>query len=638
MKGLFLLAFALVNVGYSQNLIPPKKALSLSKQYKERAEWFLSMPQYNSDSSDYFVQRAIAVLNPKINEHQTQIARLRYNQIRGNYLKLDTKGEDSLAHAKWPEYQKLPENPEENRILKYDFLVHWANVKLLKGDMKESLELFKKAMSLIENVNSRETLAKTQLDKALFYGRYALTDEKKLTLDYLHKSRAYFKTDPKKHAASLFMINAELVWQYFEIHKDSADYYLDQVAALLKHYKKPLVQVWYNVMYSKELMARKKFSESERYLRETLVILERYNINNEYYGQCYDLLATIDMSQENYDRAIVNYKIAHSEFLKQNNEYATLVLESIANAYEQKGDLKNALKYKDQFYRESLALERARNERSLRENELNVNLLTREKELVKKQNQQIIYLVALGIGAIVLILLYRNFRLKQKSNRKLEAVNNELAINNKLLDKRNEDNELLLKEIHHRVKNNLEVVSGLLALQSAQIDDPNTKEAMIESQNRVHSIGIVHQKLYQGNNLGSIEMKDYFINLSEGILDTFNAEGKVRIECIMDDLELDIDTAVPIGLIVNELLTNALKYAFPNDTNGKINISLSKNDTSLILEVSDDGIGKAKPNLAKGTGFGTQLIKLLTLQLDGVIDEQSYNGTQTTFRFHLKAA
>ena len=161
---------------------------------------------------------------------------------------------------------------------------------------------------------------------------------------------------------------------------------------------------------------------------------------------------------------------------------------------------------------------------------------------------------------------------------------------------------------------------------------------MIESQNRVHSIGIVHQKLYQGNHLGSIEMKDYFINLSEGILDTFNAEGKVRIECIMDDLELDIDTAVPIGLIVNELLTNALKYAFPNDANGKINISLSKNDTSLILEVSDDGIGKAKPNLAKGTGFGTQLIKLLTLQLNGVIDEQSGKGTQTTFRFHLKAA
>ena len=85
---------------------------------------------------------------------------------------------------------------------------------------------------------------------------------------------------------------------------------------------------------------------------------------------------------------------------------------------------------------------------------------------------------------------------------------------------------------------------------------------MIASQNRVQSMGIIHQKLYQGENLGSIEMKDYFMNLGEGILDTFNAEDQVKIECAMDNLELDVDTAVPIGLMSMNLLTNALKYAF----------------------------------------------------------------------------
>jgi two-component sensor histidine kinase len=200
------------------------------------------------------------------------------------------------------------------------------------------------------------------------------------------------------------------------------------------------------------------------------------------------------------------------------------------------------------------------------------------------------------------------------------------------------DKELLLKEIHHRVKNNLEVVSSLLALQSAQIDDPNTKEAMLSGQNRVHSIGIVHQKLYQGTNLGAIEMKDYFINLSESILDSFGAEKRVTIECAMDQLEVDIDTAVPLGLIVNELLTNTLKYAFPEGQPGKVFIKLQKQTNGVLhLEVSDNGVGKS--GITHGTGFGGQLVSLLTQQLSGSMREEIKNGTRIYFEFKpVKAA
>jgi len=123
------------------------------------------------------------------------------------------------------------------------------------------------------------------------------------------------------------------------------------------------------------------------------------------------------------------------------------------------------------------------------------------------------------------------------------------------------------------------MVKSLIALQSAQIEDSATKDAMIASQNRVQSMGIIHQKLYQGTNLGAIEMKDYFVNLSDGILDAFDAEDKIKIEFAMDELELDVDTAVPIGLIVNELLTNALKYAFPKTNTGKISIQLAKKNS-----------------------------------------------------------
>ncbi|MDX1317953.1 MAG: sensor histidine kinase, partial [Xanthomarina gelatinilytica] len=189
------------------------------------------------------------------------------------------------------------------------------------------------------------------------------------------------------------------------------------------------------------------------------------------------------------------------------------------------------------------------------------------------------------------------------------------------------------------VKNNLELVKSLISLQSAQLEDSATKDAMIASQNRVQSMGIIHQKLYQGENLGSIEMKDYFINLSEGILDTFNSEDQIKIECAMEQLELDVDTAVPIGLIVNELLTNALKYAFPENQKGNIQISLLKDKPdTLTLKVVDNGIGKTQGIAPKGTGFGSQLIKLLTKQLNGEMKEESHNGTSVLFHFKLKSA
>lgn len=132
-------------------------------------------------------------------------------------------------------------------------------------------------------------------------------------------------------------------------------------------------------------------------------------------------------------------------------------------------------------------------------------------------------------------------------------------------------------------------------------------------------------------------MKDYFLNLSEGILDTFNKEEQVKIECAMDNLELDVDTAVPIGLIVNELLTNALKYAFPQNEKGIINISLEKTtDTNLKLKIQDNGVGKIVGLAPKGTGFGSQLVQLLTQQLNGKMNEHNNAGTLIEFDFLIK--
>jgi two-component sensor histidine kinase/ligand-binding sensor domain-containing protein len=206
------------------------------------------------------------------------------------------------------------------------------------------------------------------------------------------------------------------------------------------------------------------------------------------------------------------------------------------------------------------------------------------------------------------------------------------------IGRKNSQNEVLLKEVHHRVKNNLGVVSGLLSLQSAKITDPKVLEAIQASQNRVQSMSIIHQKLYQGEQLGAIEMRDYFGKLSESILHSFDMADKVHIDCLMPELLLDIDTAISVGLITNELLTNSLKYAFVGKDSGTIHISLiRRGDDSLLLQVADNGIGKKPLEKDKETGFGSELVELLTRQLDGVLTYENQDGTLVKLRFNRPA-
>ena len=313
----------------------------------------------------------------------------------------------------------------------------------------------------------------------------------------------------------------------------------------------------------------------------------------------------------------------------------------MTESYKAQGNIASAFQYLQLSKALNDSLNNSRQEKLNQYQNINFNeqirLLAVEKDNLQLQSNVRAYTMLAGTSVVLIIalILYRNNRIRTKVNQKLETLNLDLASKNTLLDHRNAQNELLLKEIHHRVKNNLEIVSSLLQLQSAQIDDPSVQAAMLSSQNRVHSMGIIHQKLYQGEHLASIEMRDYFINLSENILDSFNAEGRIKVECVMPALVLDVDTAISIGLIANELITNSLKYAFNEKEKGEIKISLKEQNIEgeLLLKIADNGIGKPLNGKAKGTGFGTQLINLLTKQLDGQLNYEINNGTSVSLAF-----
>ncbi len=197
------------------------------------------------------------------------------------------------------------------------------------------------------------------------------------------------------------------------------------------------------------------------------------------------------------------------------------------------------------------------------------------------------------------------------------------------------EKEILLKEIHHRVKNNLQVISSILNLQSSFIQDPVMLDLLQESRNRIRSMAIIHEDLYRTANFASINFADYILNLATNLVSLYRlSEENVELKYDLEEIDLVLDQAVPCGLLVNEIIANAIKYAFPNNKKGIIYISLKEIDGKIELMVKDDGIGMPKDFIIENSDtLGLQLVLTLVEQLDGELAFDSSNGTEILIKF-----
>jgi PAS domain S-box-containing protein len=198
------------------------------------------------------------------------------------------------------------------------------------------------------------------------------------------------------------------------------------------------------------------------------------------------------------------------------------------------------------------------------------------------------------------------------------------------------EKDVLLKEIHHRVKNNLQVISSLLNLQSGYVQDEKTHELFRESQNRVRSMALIHEKLYQSEDLTRIDLGEYVLSLVSMLFRSYGTHAStVKLETRLDPVFLNIDTAIPVGLLVNELVSNSLKYAFPNGRAGMIGIDFRVLDKEeFVLSVRDNGIGlPAEFDLDKAPSLGLRLVRILATQMGGELTFQRSSGTEFTITF-----
>ncbi|UTB33583.1 MAG: PAS domain S-box protein [Methanobacterium sp. ERen5] len=198
-----------------------------------------------------------------------------------------------------------------------------------------------------------------------------------------------------------------------------------------------------------------------------------------------------------------------------------------------------------------------------------------------------------------------------------------------------EEKKVLLREIHHRVKNNMQIISSLLNLQTTYTDDGNVVDILMESQNRVKSMAMIHEKLYQSTELARIDFKDYINQLTIYLRQSYvYMNSSITIETEVDDIHLNIDTAVPCGLIINELVTNSIKHGFPNGMPGIIRVKLSESNGEYILSVKDNGVGFPETIDFRNTDtLGLQLITNLVLQLDGTVEVVLDQGTEFKINF-----
>lgn len=258
-------------------------------------------------------------------------------------------------------------------------------------------------------------------------------------------------------------------------------------------------------------------------------------------------------------------------------------------------------------------------------NRSHIDLLTRQNQMqtTALYDQRLIKDLFIGGAALLTLLLalgYSRYRIKQKANSKLQEQQNEINIQNNSLRQLVSERDWLLKEVHHRIKNNLQIVISLLNSQFYNLEDDTAKEVIRESQHRIHAVSLIHQKLYQYDDLSGIKMQEYIYELALYLQDSFDTYHNIEFLLDIEPVTLDVSQAVLLGLILNETITNVIKHAFRNKETVKpaIRLSLKSTGDKLVLTISDNGAGMpAQFDPLKAKSLGIKLINGLTRQLKG---------------------
>lgn len=409
---------------------------------------------------------------------------------------------------------------------------------------------------------------------------------------------------------------------------------------------------YFAMLYLKTLIPLQNFTVAKPYFDKLSLLYENGSLHERVKQSVRLQLATYLQATKQYT-ASLPYLTSYEQFKKEyplSIQRSALAERLWSRADSATGNISGALAHYQLYKTLSDSASSIDKARQMGQLQLAFETEKKDKDIAQLQHRDTLQQTSLQreknirhiiIGAIIILLafcgtLYQAYRMKQKANGQLEQQQQAIHLQNEQLKKLLGEKEWLLKEIHHRVKNNLQIVISLLNSQSAYLDNEAAIAAIQNSQHRMHAMSLIHQKLYQTDNLTTINMPWYFRELAEYMKHCFGIQRKIEFALNIAPVELDVVQAVPVGLILNEAVSNAIKYAFPGERRGTISISLVTEGPHCVLSIADNGIGLPEgfdPSVSDSLGMN--LMQGLSAQLGGELELLNDNGLFIRMRFTI---
>lgn len=494
--------------------------------------------------------------------------------------------------------------PDYPKALEYDFkaleffekrgdkeksarcILNVANVYHSEGDNAKALQYNFKALEIMEKIGNKQQIAS---DLGNIGEVYASMKDDKKALEYYLKSLAIFKELGNKADIAPDLINIGSIYSSQADYSKALDYFGEALQ---------IGEELGNTSIKANALGGIGGAYLEIAKKASGAVVDKQIVASQ---------------RDNLKKASDFLTRALSESMKISSRAANLAdYQELSETYSLLGDYKRSLEYyreytmlKDSIFsndnKVKIANLATQREADLKQKQIEINQLSESK----KRNERSLYMVGLGLLSLTVVVVGRNYNNQKNANREKEQ----------LLKQK----DMLMKEIHHRVKNNLQVIGALLDLQVSSIADENAKDAMTESTTRVKSISLIHQQLYQNDNITSIEFSKFAEDLLHQVTSVFKKPGQsIALKNEIPETVLDIDTAVPLGLILNELMTNSYKYAFADRADGSIEVGLRRDNGDYRLVYRDSGPGLPKElNVAALRSLGMKVMHSLSKQIGG---------------------
>jgi two-component sensor histidine kinase/Tfp pilus assembly protein PilF len=507
-----------------------------------------------------------------------------------------------------------------------------------KGDVIKALEYYHKSLSIREDLDDKLGIAVSLNNIGIIYIKQG---EPEQALEYYLKSLKVKQQLGDKKSMATSLNNIAAVYKESGNPHKAIEYYTKSLLIREEIKDEKGIAVTLNNMGTL-YKDRGSLDTALNYYTKALKIREKIG-DNRGLTNTLSNLGGIAFIKEDYPLAkkygLEALEIANDLGYIERIKDASYLLSEV---YEKQEKWKDAYKMKSLFIlmKDSVRNKETELELIKQKSKYDLEKVIKEKEILTKENdiQELRYnknrivlaflILAFLFTLVLVIVIYRG-------NRKKDLINILLKKQKEEALKQNEEKIVLLKEIHHRVKNSLQVVSSLLRLQSHEVDDEKISKMFEETQNRVLSIAKLHEQLYSSENLKEIDIKQHFLPLINDLVEEYKLGTKIKLDLDIVDVKMGAETLVPLGLIINEMISNSLKYAFKGRDKGIIKINIAKVDNGRFeMIIGDNGVGMDNDfNFEESNSLGTQLIQIFTEQLNGSIERINEKGTVFKIEF-----